>query len=298
MQDQNFMNNGSIWKFCNSSCLYVCILLVCVFYDNSVLAHGTLHDQISIATARIEKDPDNAHYYFNRGESYREHQEWDLALADLHRAKQLDPTLTKVDFSYAKVMYGCKLYHTAKVILDKYIAKKPDVAAARITRAEVYVALNKPLLAIKDYNFAFKASDHRQPDDYLSCARIFVGMGKEHVEKGIAILDKGMKKLGPLISLRLYCIDLEISIKRYSKALVRLDSIVANANRKEKWLAQRGDILLQARQPKKARASYLESLKHIEKLPVSRRNTTTMTKLKESLLSKLKKIELEAKKSK
>jgi tetratricopeptide (TPR) repeat protein len=282
-------HNESSRKFYNSFYLYICILLVCIFYDNSVLAHGTLQEQIIAATKRIEKDPNNAHYYYNRGESYRKHEEWDLALADLHRAKQLDPTITKVDFSHAKVMYGCKLYHSAKVILDNYIAQKPNLSTPRIIRAKVYVALNKPLLAIKDYNFAFNAIDHRDPDDYLDCARIFVGMGKTHVEKGIAILDKGMKKLGPLISLRLYCIDLEISIKHYSKALVRLKSILAGANRKERWLAQRGDILFQAGQLEKAKSSYLESIKHIEKLPVSRRNTPAMSKLKKSLLSKLKK---------
>ena len=62
-------------------------------------------------------------------------------------------------------------------------------------------------------------------------------------------------------------IDLEVRQQRYDAALARSDQVLSEVSRKEKWLAQRGEILEKAGRFEEARATYADALKAIESLP-------------------------------
>ena len=259
-------------------------LLVCWATQAAPLwAHGELRDRIMLATREIEQHPNDAQLYFKRGELYGFHEDWDLAAADLERARNLDPQLHLVEFARGKLMHRAGRSQSAREILDAYIAEHPDVVQARLVRAQVLVELDDTLAAVEDYSFALARVSDPQPENYLERAKALAHSGEDYLDRAIASLDEGIARLGPLITLQLYAIELELSKKNYQGALNRLDQITEKAQRKEKWLAQRGDILRQAGELDQARAAYAESLSHIARLPKSRRGTPAVSQLEESL---------------
>ena len=85
-------------------------------------------------------------------------------------------------------------------------------------------------------------------------------------------LDEGIQKLGPLVTLQLKAMDLELKQQNYDAALTRIDQITAKSPRKETWQARRGEILLQANRPAEAKAAFQAALKSLNTLPPARRN--------------------------
>jgi tetratricopeptide (TPR) repeat protein len=259
-------------------------LLVCwVTQAEPLWAHVDLRDQILLATREIEEHPNDAQLYFKRGELYRFHEDWDLAAADFERARNLDPQLHLVEIARAKLMVQSGRLHSAQAILNAYIAEHPEVIQARLVRAQVLVDLDDTLAAVEDYSFALERVSDPQPEHYLEWAKALAHGGEDYLDRAITSLDEGIARLGPVITLQLYAIELELAKKNYIGALNRLDEIAEKAKRKEKWLAQRGDILRQAGELDQARAAYAESLEHIARLPKSRRNTPVVSRLEESL---------------
>jgi tetratricopeptide (TPR) repeat protein len=262
-------------------------------FSGQLIAHGTLHEQIEYTTEQINKYPADAQKYLYRGEAYRQHHELDLALVDYERAKRLDPKLLAVDLAKSKLMLEAQWYLTAMELANHYIKHVPKDATARIVRAKIYTGLDKPQLAIIDYSSAIELTQRPDPDFYLTRSRLMLTVDPNNIKAAIGKIDEGMQRLGKLITFQVYAIELEILQKNYTGALKRVDQIMSQANRKERWLAQRGDILMLKGQPDKAKASYLEGLAHIEKLPYSRQNTRSMSTLKTSLNDKLNKIKIE-----
>jgi tetratricopeptide (TPR) repeat protein len=266
-------------------------LLVCwVTQAEPLWAHVDLRDQILLATREIEEHPNDARLYFKRGELYRFHEDWDLAAGDFERASKLDPQLHLVKFARAKLMVQAGRLHSAQAILNAYIAEHPEVIQARLVRAQVLVDLDHTLAAVEDYSFALERVSDPQPEHYLEWAKALAHGGEDYLDRAITSLDEGIAQLGPVITLQLYAIELELAKKNYKGALSRLDEITERARRKEKWLAQRGDILREAGELDQARVAYAESLSHIARLPKSRRGTPAVSRLEESLQEEMTKL--------
>ena len=265
-------------------------MICCVTQEGWLWAHEDLRYQILRVTQEIEQHPDDAQLYFKRGELYRFHRDWDLAAADLERAGNLDPQLHRVEFARGKLMYEAGWLHSAQGILDEYIVKHPEVVQARLFRARVLVDLEDTLAAVEDYTFALERLSDPRPAHYLERAKALAQNGGAYLDRAITSLDEGIVRLGPLITLQLYAIELELAKENYDGALKRLDRITEKATRKEKWLAQRGDILRQAGRLDQARVAYAESLSHIARLPQSRRRTPVISHLEESLQKGIKEL--------
>ena len=272
--------------------LFLSLLICWVTQAEPLWAHADLGERILLATQEIEQHPNDAQLYFKRGELYRFHEDWDLAAADLERARNLDPRMHLVELARGKLMYQAGRLHSARAILDAYIAEHPDVVQARLVRAQVLVNLEDTLAAAEDYTFALERLSSPQPEHYLERAKALAHSGEDYLDLAIASLDEGIARLGPLITLQLYAVELELAKKNYKGALNRLDGITEKANRKEKWLAQRGDILRQAGELDQARAAYAESLSHIARLPNSRRGAPAITRLEESLQQEMTELSL------
>jgi tetratricopeptide (TPR) repeat protein len=268
------------------------LLIFSVTQEELLWAHEDLRYQILRVTQEIERNPNEAQLYFKRGELYRFHKDWDLAAADLERASNLDPQLHLVEFARGKLMYEAGWLHSARVVLDGYILNHPEVLEARFYRARVLVDLKETLAAVEDYTFALERLSDPRFELYLERAKALAHNGEAYRDRAIASLDEGIDRFGPLITLQLYAIELELAKENYEGALERLDTITEKANRKEKWLAQRGDILRQAGKVDQARAAYAESLSHIARLPQSRRRTPAISQLEESLQKEIEELTL------
>jgi len=84
------------------------------------------------------------------------------------------------------------------------------------------------------------------------------------VEQALRGLNDGIAKLGPIVSLQLPAIELELALGRHEAALARVDAVGAGAPRQEVWLARRGEILEQASRATDARRAYRAALLALE----------------------------------
>lgn len=252
------------------------------------LCHGPLHEQIAHATELIENDPKNAGLYLGRGELYRHHGDWEKALDDYDRAIQLDSSLKTVDLARGKMWFEAGRYHKAKMALDTYLLKQPDNIEALVTRARVLMQLGQNQSAVVDWNHVLSRLSEPSPEYYIERAQALSAKDPEYLQEALMGIEEGMAVLGPIVTLQLYAIDLEIRLQNYTSALARLDEIARKSPRKEKWLFQRGNLLYKAGRMEAARQAYRDGLKAIEKLQEHRRNTNAIIELQKQLHEALK----------
>jgi tetratricopeptide (TPR) repeat protein len=260
----------------------ICVLATGLLALAVVQAHPDVDWQISQMTARIEADPRDVQLYLKRGELHRIHRDWSAAESDFRRARELQPDLAAVDFYIGQLKLDANLPKQAKQALDRFLAKEPDHARARIARARALVRLGQPLVAVRDYDRALQAygKDHRpEPAYYPERAQALASAGTEHVDKAVRGLDEGLERLGRPVTLQLYALELELERGRHDAALERLEQIASRANRQESWLVRRGEILESAGRLAEARSAYAAALDAIEALPVSRRGSRAMQRL-------------------
>ena len=247
------------------------LLYVVMSYPSFVLAHDGVHEQIAEVTRQIERDPKNAALYLKRGELHRLHRDWDKATLDYDRAARLNPQLAVVDLARGRMLYESGKHEPAKLALDRFLAQQPEhVEAARDFTAAIMLSSPRP-----------------QPEMYIERAQTLAAAGIEFRDEALRGLDEGMEKLGPLITLQLAALDLELAQKRYDRALARLERIAAGSPRKETWLARRGEIMEQAERKTEAHESYAAALAAIETLPPHRRRVKAVTELETRLRAAL-----------
>ena len=263
--------------------LAVAVALCFLCFPRAAQAHGDLHLQIVELTKEIEKDPRNPDLYLRRGELHRAHSDFDAAQADYDHAFALDPKLPTLDFAKGRMFLDANWPLSSKIALDRFIAKNPNHAEAFVTRARALVKLNQRLAAVEDYTRAIDLTAEGRPELYLERAQALVAEGTNNLNAALKGLDEGVAKLGPLVTLHLYALDLEVEAKRYDAALTRLEQVMARSPRKETWLERRGNILRQAGREAEARQAYESALKAMDTLPPVRRNVPAMADLEKRL---------------
>ena len=115
--------------------------------------------------------------------------------------------------------------------------------------------------------------------------------GSAYFSSALRGLDEGIQKLGPLVTLQLFAIDVELKQKNIDGALARLDKVAEKSPRKETWLARRGEILQQAGRPEEARQAFKAALASFQTLPPTRRNVPAMLELERRLRRQLEMID-------
>jgi predicted Zn-dependent protease len=275
----------SRWKLGTVRVIVALILLATL-----ASAHDGLHEQIAEVTARIKRAPLDATLYLKRGELYRLHQDWRRAEADYNRAASLQPALTVVDLARGKMLFEAGRPQAAVVTLDRFLLKQPQEVEALVTRARVLVKLGRRTEAGKDFTTAISLTSTPQPELYIERARSladYPGGNKSNAIGALRGIDEGLTKLGPLVTLQLYAVELELRLKNYDKALNRLETIAAQSPRKETWLFKRGEILLLAGRKVEAHEAFVRALAALKSLPMHSRRTRAVIDLEARLSTAL-----------
>jgi predicted Zn-dependent protease len=261
------------------------LLGIGILLSSFAYAHEGLHEQIAAITAKIKRDPKNASLYLQRGELHRLHRDWSRAATDYNRAARLQPGLTIVDLARGKMLFESGRLQRSKLVLDRFLSQQPNHFEGLTTRARVLAKLGSTADAIKDFTGAIAQSP--EPELYLERAETTIRDGKR-LDEALSGLDEGIKQLGPIVTLQLPAIELELRRQNYEGALSRLDLIAAQSERKETWLVRRGEILRLAGRDEEARAAFNAALVAIESLPPSRRQSKAVTALQIRARSALK----------
>jgi tetratricopeptide (TPR) repeat protein len=166
---------------------------------------------------------------------------------------------------------------------ERVIKGEPRNADALLLRARALRLQNKGAAAAGAYEQALAASPAASPDLYLETAAAWRAAGLAEGGRALAVLDRGTAQLGLLAALQSEAIAIERALGRPLDALVRVDRMLQQAARKEAWLAQRGDLLLDAGRPQAAAASYRETLQAIAELPPWIRQHVTVQQLEQQV---------------
>jgi tetratricopeptide (TPR) repeat protein len=263
--------------------LFVIGVYIIVISPAASLAHEEPHLQIDKLTVRIKQDPANADLYLARGELHRVSSHWDLALADFDRVAELSPDLETIDFHRGRLMFDAGWLHRAKDTLNHFLEAYPRHTQGLIIRGRVLRKLGHPLEAAHDYSRALSLASSPGPDLFVERAQALCEAGDEHLGAAVEGLDEAIRRLGPLVVLASVAIDLEVKRNRYDAALDRIDQVLAQLARKERWIVRRAEILQKAGRTEEARATYQAALAAVESLPPHLRQTPASRELETRL---------------
>ncbi len=258
------------------------IILLCLMLGTAgvrrVLAHEDLTARILLLTAQISTNQNNVAGLIQRGDMYRLHGNWPEARKDYAAAEKLAPDSGEVLLGQAQLHVDLGEDPAARAAFDKFIARFPANSVALLARARVLARLGERKAAIADYSRAIGVSSSPQPEEFLERASLqATEFGADEAIKG---LDEGLVQLGWVVTFQKAAIEYELKRQRSDQALVRLETIIARANRKETWLAWEGEILMAAGKPREAREVFNAALKAIDTLPPRMRTSPGMVQLR------------------
>lgn len=274
--------------FSKSGALLAALAIGCTGLLNvPIFGHGDLHEQIDALTAKIKTSPDDAQLYLKRAELHRVHGEPAAAKADYDRAERLDPSQKEVHLGRGKLLLGTGAYAEAREELDKFLKAHPDHLDGLVTSARLETKRKRPLEAAADYAKVIRLQRKPEVEYIHEYASALEQAGDAHIPEAIAVLDEGLAKLGPVPTLQLRAIELEVARKDFESALKRLDKVSAGSARKESWLERRGDILLKAGKGEQALHDYKAAIALMEALPARFRGRKATADLEQRLREKV-----------
>ena len=254
-------------------------------------AHGDFHSLITEASKLIDSLPNDPEGWLRRGELYRLHQQWDAASADFDKAASLGAKQVALDLAWGRFWLDTNWPLSARTALDRLLTASPNHVEGNLLRGRALTRLGQHLEAAADFTKAIASTAEPGPDLFIERAQILSAGGPQEFAAALATLDEGIKKLGPLVTLQLTAIDLELKRKNFDAALGRLDGVTAKSPRKETWLVRRAEVLLQANRPDEALKAYRDALASLQTLPAARRNVPAMAELEKRIREELKFLE-------
>jgi len=260
------------------ACILIVVTACCL--PATAIAHGDLDEQIAAVSRRLEQTP-SAKLYLLRAELHHEHEDFSSALADYDRAEQMDPKLEAVSFGRARTLFRSGRLQSARETLDSYLKKKPDHAEGFLLRARVLVGLKEYGDALRDFDRNLALTPQPLPECFLERAEALVAAGNR--AGAVNSLDEGLGRLGNLVTLQSAAIAIELELNHHEAALARVDRVMSSLQRKESWLARRGEILEAAGRRDEAMIAYRDALAALEQLPAQHRNVKPMRDLETSL---------------
>lgn len=253
----------------------------------SAAAHDGLHEEIARLSSAIERDPCSAELHLRRAELHRLHRDWNAALSDLRRAEALDPRLDGLYLAGARIQLDAGGLGAARDLLGRQLALHPGDPRALLVKAELELRQGAVEEAVRDYDQAIAGLELPEPDPYLARAEALVSLGPEGVARALEGLDAGLVRLGPVAALELRAVELELARGRSDDALARVDALAARSPRQERWLAWRGEILLEARRPAEAHEAFAAARIALESLSPRARASAAVRELEEEVACRL-----------
>lgn len=265
------------------------ILALALLAPAFALGHSDLHEAITALDREIAAQPASAALHLRRGELHRKHADWLKAAADYDRAAALDPALKVVDLARGALGVEARRPEAAKTALDRFVKNCPDDAAGYAARARLLRQQKEPAAAAEDFARAVACAQQPAPDLFLDYAELLREAGKP--ADAVAVLEAGIAKLGPLVTLAALALDLEIAQGRTDTALRRVDALVAAAPRKEAWLLRRSGILEKAGRMAEARAACEQARAALAVVPEVRRSTAAARALQDEIEAALRRLQ-------
>lgn len=203
------------------------------------------------------------------------------ALADFEAALELSPDDADLQLLRAGALRATGRAEDAIAAAALYIDAHPENVEARLIYARSLADINEVDPAIKAYSEAIALSPNPSPDLFTEQARIAAASGDEGTRNAIRILDGGIARLGPLVSLLSLAFDYESSLGDTDAALARLETLLALPGRHEQWQFYKAMTLEKKGLTADAAAAYHQLNDSLDALPERMKGTSYHTEFKE-----------------
>jgi len=242
-------------------------------------AHERLEESIARLTSEIESSPGDGALYLRRAELHRLHRDWKKAAADYDAALEADPTLTQVAVARAQMLLESDRPREALATLAGAIEAQPS--AARQVRARVYLSLDRPGDAARDWEAVLDTATPPDPGIALKCAQAWHQAGEN--ARALDILNQVGDQLGSIPGLQEFALELEVQLGQYQVALTRIDRLTAASPRPETWHARRAVLLEQIGRRAEAAIAWRDARAALDQVPGPRRQTAASLELSNSI---------------
>lgn len=237
-------------------------------------AHPAEFERIEILTQRIEAQPLDPNLYIDRAASHSHDGQYRLAMKDLERAAKLgDPVLAAYELGLLHARMGEQA--KAKIKFDQFLERFPNHARALERRARLLADLGETDAAAADYERFFAVTPRPNPGSYLSAAKIFTPQSGGDLTLALAMLDRGMVRLGVIPQLQQYAIELEVRRGQDDRAIERLEALKPALGDGPEWNVQMAEILIRMTKVKQGRRHLSRAKTALREL----RETPARTKL-------------------
>ncbi len=248
----------------------------------AALAHDP-DAHIKALTELIAKEPDNARLYLKRGQLLQHNQRWRLALKDFDQALKLNPDLYEVELARARLHLQVQQGRPALEAVEKFLQRDAESLPGMQVQARALKQLGRLPESCAVLRLALDAMAKPAPADYLELAKAQMALKPPAVTAALTTLDRGIQKLGCLVSLQDLAIDLELQRQEVDAALTRLQRMQQHVQRLEPWLLRQAEIQLADGRIQDAQQSCLQAQSAIQTLPPRHQRSSHTRKVADKL---------------
>jgi len=222
------------------------LLVACAVGMPAFLAtgHESPEHVIEMLTARIEAVGPRADLYWRRATERRALGQLDEASQDLRKAIKLKPDFLSAYADLSRVQMAQGKRRRAISTVDsalQQLKEDSERAPFLMLRAEIYSESDELEKALADCDRALNARGTVEVDWYLTRSQIQCRLGRfAEAARG---LQWGFERTGSAV-LEVEAIDAMIDAGWYSKALVKIEPMLADARWQGSWLVRRGRVRL------------------------------------------------------
>ncbi len=255
------------------------------------MAHGQLHEQIEALSGQLQRHPDDSDLLARRGELYRAHGLTSEARTDFERIERLFPNDPTNDLRLGQLAVDEGNGLLAEKRLTRFIGTHAESVEAHVVLARAQLLNRQPEAASQSFSKAILCAPEPHPDWFLARAHA-QQLGGIPLTKIVAGLDEGLRRLGPVVSIELAAVEIDERLGNYDGALARIDEIARRAERKERWLTRRAELLLSAGRTNDARKAFVTALDALNALPDRLRRSWAADELRQNIEKRFAEIQL------
>lgn len=254
--------------------LLLLLLPVLALLPARAAAHGAIHEQLQALTVALENQPGDPALFFRQAELLVAHDEPEAALRSIIEVEARAPELYPTAVLRARIALASGQPEQVGALLAERLAAQPDDWTARLVRARAHAALGRRDEACADYRLIWRHNAAAACDLVQEVAD---ALAPAAPAEAIAVLDTGLQRHGPVPSLLLRALALDLTSARYDSALQRVQALRGLSPRPEPWMVRRAEILAQAGRTAEARAAWQALAAHLDALPNLERGSPTMS---------------------
>jgi tetratricopeptide (TPR) repeat protein len=230
--------------------LLLTVALLCAT-PSAAVAHPGAEHVLETLSQSIKLRPKDPKLYMQRGSTYSDDGQLELALADFQKAEALGEPIV-VAFHQGVLHYRMGDLNAAKGYFDTFLKHFPGHPPSLEYRARLLRDAGDHRGALADFNAYFAMQKQPNPGHYISAANMLKELKGKGIPGALAMLDQGMQRLGIIPQLQRYAIELELGRNNTALAIQRLSSLEPVLGESPDWKVDMGELLLRAGKPSEA----------------------------------------------